>query len=71
MGMQRTPLLMHKLVERGAVVAPDEQVVTATATGVRRQTYKQTRDRAHQLATNPRRCTGCPPLRALHCETPR
>ena len=50
MGMQRTPLLMHTLVERGAVVAPDEQVVTATATGVRRQTYKQTRDRAHQLA---------------------
>ncbi len=50
MAMQHTPLLMHRLVERGAVVAPDEEVVTATETGVRRQTYKQIRDRSHQLA---------------------
>lgn len=50
MAMQHTPLLMHRLVERGAVVAPDEEVVTATEKGVRRQTYKQIRDRSHQLA---------------------
>jgi fatty-acyl-CoA synthase len=34
----------------GAKVAPNEEIVTATETGVRRQTYKETRDRAHQLA---------------------
>ena len=50
MGMQNTPLLMHRLLDRGAVLAPNEEIVTATATGVRRQTYRQTRDRAHQLA---------------------
>ena len=50
MGMQNTPLLMHRLLDRGAVMAPNEEIVTATATGVRRQTYRQTRDRAHQLA---------------------
>jgi acyl-CoA synthetase (AMP-forming)/AMP-acid ligase II len=50
MAMQRTPLLMHQLLERGPRVAPDEQIVTATADGVRRQTYRETRDRAHQLA---------------------
>jgi fatty-acyl-CoA synthase len=50
MAMQRTPLLMHRLLDRGAQVAPNEEIVTATETGVRRQTYRQTRDRAHQLA---------------------
>ena len=50
MAMQHTPLLMHRLLDRGARVAPDEEIVTATATGTRRQTYRQTRDRAHQLA---------------------
>ncbi len=50
MGMQRTPLLMHRLFDRGAMMAPGEEIVTATADGVRRQTYRQTRDRAHQLA---------------------
>ncbi|TDJ38077.1 MAG: fatty-acid--CoA ligase [Gammaproteobacteria bacterium] len=50
MAMQHTPLLMHRLLDRGAKVAPHEEIVTATATGVRRQTYRQTRDRAHQLA---------------------
>ncbi len=48
--MQHTPLLMRQLVERGAVVAPDEEIVTATESGTRRQTYRETRDRAHQLA---------------------
>ena len=50
MGMQQQQLLMHRLVERSAVIAPNEEVVTATDDGVRRQTYAQTRSRAHQLA---------------------
>jgi acyl-CoA synthetase (AMP-forming)/AMP-acid ligase II len=50
MTMQRTPLLMHRLMERGAQLQPDAEVVTATADGVRRQTLAETRDRAHQLA---------------------
>ena len=50
MAMQRTPLLMHTILDRGAKVAPNEEIVTATESGVRRQTYKETRDRAHQLA---------------------
>ena len=50
MAMQSPPLLMSRLLDRGAKVAPQEEIVTATETGVRRQTYKQTRDRAHQLA---------------------
>ena len=50
MAMQRSPLLMSRILDRGARVAPDEVVVTATETGTRRQTNRQTRDRAHQLA---------------------
>lgn len=50
MAMQHTPLLMGFILDRGAKVAPNEEIVTATETGVRRQTYKETRDRAHQLA---------------------
>ena len=50
MGMQSTPLLMHRLIERGAVVSPNEEIVTATASGTRRQTYLETRARAHKLA---------------------
>ena len=50
MAMQHSPLLMSRLLDRGATVAPDEEVVTATADGVRRQTYRDTRTRAHQLA---------------------
>jgi len=50
MAMQHTPLLMHTILDRGAKVAPNEEIVTATENGVRRQTYKETRDRAHQLA---------------------
>ena len=41
---------MGFILDRGAHVAPNEEIVTATETGVRRQTYKETRDRAHQLA---------------------
>jgi len=50
MAMQRTPLLMSNILDRGARVAPNEEIVTATQSGVRRQTYEQTRERAHQLA---------------------
>jgi len=50
MGMQHPQLLMHTLVERSAVVAPNEEIVTATEHGVRRQTYRETKARAHQLA---------------------
>ena len=50
MAMQRTPLLMSRLIERGATVAPNVEVVTATATGSRRQTLAETRRRAHRLA---------------------
>jgi fatty-acyl-CoA synthase len=50
MAMQHSPLLMSRILDRGAAVAPQEEIVTATENGVRRQTYKQTRDRAHQLA---------------------
>ena len=48
--MQHTPLLMSRLIDRGARVAPEAEIVTATATGTRRQSYRQTRERAHQLA---------------------
>jgi len=50
MAMQRNPLLMSRILDRGARVAPDEVVVTATEAGTRRQTNRETRDRAHQLA---------------------
>ena len=50
MAMQHTPLLMSRIVDRGAIVAPDVEVVTATAAGARRQTMAETRARAHQLA---------------------
>ena len=50
MAMQHTPLLMSNILDRGAKVAPLAEIVTATESGTRRQTYKQIRDRAHQLA---------------------
>ncbi len=50
MAMQHTPLLMSNILDRGAKVAPREEIVTATEGGVRRQTYREIRDRAHQLA---------------------
>ena len=43
MAMQHTPLLMHRILDRGAKVAPGEEVVTATEDGARRQTYLETR----------------------------
>lgn len=55
MTMQRTPLLMSRLLDRGARLSPDEQIVTATSTGRHRQSYAQTRARACQLANALRR----------------
>lgn len=48
--MQQTPLLMHRLLDRGAKVAPEVEVVTKTADGTHRQTLAETRARACQLA---------------------
>ena len=50
MGMQQTPLLMSRIIDRGATISPDAEIVTATAEGTRRTTYAHCRDRAHQLA---------------------
>ena len=50
MAMQRTPLLMSRLIDRGAELAPNVEIVTATASGTRRHTYAESRNRAHQLA---------------------
>ncbi|MEX2205677.1 MAG: long-chain fatty acid--CoA ligase [Myxococcota bacterium] len=55
MTMQRTPLLMSRLLDRGARLAPEEEIVTATASGPHRQSYAQTRARACQLANALRR----------------
>jgi fatty-acyl-CoA synthase len=48
--MQRTPLLLSRLMDRGARVAPREEVVTLYPGGLHRQTLAQTRARAVQLA---------------------
>lgn len=45
-----SPLLLSKLLDRGATVAPNEEVVMATAHGLQRQSFLETRNRAHQLA---------------------
>ncbi|MFQ5353237.1 MAG: AMP-binding protein, partial [Candidatus Binatia bacterium] len=50
MAMQTPPLLMSILLDRGARVAPGEEVVTFTADGVHRQTLEQTHRRACRLA---------------------
>jgi len=50
MTMQRTPLLIHRLLDRGAELCPDEEVVSVFETGVHRQTYAQTAARSRQLA---------------------
>lgn len=50
MTMQNTPLLMSRILGRGAKLDPEAEVVTAQANGTHRQTLKQTWDRANQLA---------------------
>ncbi|MFT4815252.1 MAG: acyl-CoA synthetase (AMP-forming)/AMP-acid ligase II [Pseudohongiellaceae bacterium] len=50
MTMQKTPLLMSRILGRGAILDPDIEVVTMQAEGMHRQTLKQTWDRANQVA---------------------
>ncbi len=50
MTMQKTPLLLSRLMDRGAWVAPGEEIVTRADRGAKRQTYAETRARAHRLA---------------------
>ncbi len=50
MTMQQTPLLMSRIVGRGAQLDPHEEVVTLLENGTHRQTLKTTWDRANQLA---------------------
>ena len=50
MTMQRTPLLIWRLLDRGAWLAPDTEIVTLTASGKHRQTYADTAERAAALA---------------------
>lgn len=50
MTMQNTPLLMSRILGRGAYLDPDVEVVTMQADGTHRQTLKQTWDRANQVA---------------------
>jgi fatty-acyl-CoA synthase len=48
--MQNTPLLMSRILGRGAMLDPEVEVVTMMKDGTHRQTVKQTWDRANQLA---------------------
>ena len=50
MTMQQTPLLMSRILGRGATLDPSIEVVTLQADGTHRQTLGQTWDRANQLA---------------------
>ena len=50
MGMQQTPLLMSRLIDRAGTISPEAEVVTATESGSRRITYGQSLERSHQLA---------------------
>ena len=50
MTMQNTPLLMSRILGRGAKLDPNAEVVTQQANGTHRQTLKQTWDRANQAA---------------------
>lgn len=50
MTMQNTPLLLSRLMDRGAWISPGEEIVTKTSEGVHRETYAEARARAHALA---------------------
>lgn len=50
MGMQQTPLLMSRLIDRAATISPGTEIVTATESGTRRINYGLAGDRSHQLA---------------------
>ncbi|MCB1670942.1 MAG: long-chain fatty acid--CoA ligase [Pseudomonadales bacterium] len=48
--MQNTPLLMSRILGRGAMLDPEVEVVTMIRDGTHRQTLQQTWERANQLA---------------------
>ena len=50
MTMQNTPLILSRILGRGAKLDPNEEVVTLQANGTHRQTLKTTWDHANQLA---------------------
>jgi fatty-acyl-CoA synthase len=50
MTMQKTPLLMSRILGRGAQLDPNEEIVTLLENGTHRQTLRTTWDRASQLA---------------------
>ena len=50
MTMQNTPLLMSKILGRGAMLDPNEEIVTLQQKGAHRQTLRATWERAGQLA---------------------
>jgi acyl-CoA synthetase (AMP-forming)/AMP-acid ligase II len=50
MTMQQTPLLLSRILGRGAQLDPNEEVVTLLHNGTHRQTLKTTWERANQLA---------------------
>lgn len=50
MTMQNTPLLMSRILGRGAQLDPETEVVSLLPGGKHRQTLKQTWDRANQVA---------------------
>jgi acyl-CoA synthetase (AMP-forming)/AMP-acid ligase II len=50
MTMQQTPLLMSRILGRGAQLDPNEEVVTLQDNGTHRQTLQTTWNRANQLA---------------------
>jgi acyl-CoA synthetase (AMP-forming)/AMP-acid ligase II len=50
MTMQKTPLLLSRILGRGATLSPEEEIVTLTEDGTYRQTYAETWTRANQLA---------------------
>lgn len=50
MTMQRVPLLLSRLMDRGPKLSPREEIVTRTAEGLHRQTYAELKARACQVA---------------------
>ncbi|HIG39662.1 MAG: long-chain fatty acid--CoA ligase [bacterium] len=50
MTMQTTPLLMSRILGRGAKLDPQEEIVTLQENGTHRQTLKTTWERANQVA---------------------
>ncbi|HEY2776258.1 MAG TPA: AMP-binding protein, partial [Candidatus Binatia bacterium] len=51
MTMQRTPLLLSRLMDRGPLLNPREEIVTRTETGLHRQCWKDLKRRACQVAS--------------------